>query len=146
MLVPVMLVIADIKGRVCYMLNKKAIDNLFPSDRADQFFEALFGDASEGSYDISLEFQGQGENSLFFEFHLKQRPGKCLSCNLTYGLPEVFSRHPVINIKGIVSAINQSLNVNVRCSRWELGSTRNISRELHIIPLTIYLDKENPQQ
>ncbi|MDO9566173.1 MAG: pancreas/duodenum homeobox protein 1 [Candidatus Desulfaltia sp.] len=126
------------------MLNKKAIDNLFPSDRADQFFEALFGDASEGSYDISLEFQSQGENSLFFEFHLKQRPGKCLSCNLTYGLPEVFSRHPVINIKGIVSAINQSLNVNVRCSRWELGSTRNISRELHIIPLTIYLDKENP--
>lgn len=144
MLVPVMLVIADIKGRACYMLNKKAIDNLFPSDRADQFFEALFGDASEGSYDISLEFQSQGENSLFFEFHLKQRPGKCLSCNLTYGLPEVFSRHPVINIKGIVSAINQSLNVNVRCSRWELGSTRNISRELHIIPLTIYLDKENP--
>ncbi len=138
-----MLVIADIKGGACYMLNKKVIDNLFPSDRADQFFEALFGDASEGSYDISLEFRSQGENSLFFEFHLKQRPGKCLSCNLTYGLPEVFSRHPVINIKGIVSAINQSLNGNARCSRWELGSTRNISRKLHIIPFTVHLEKRN---
>lgn len=144
MLVAVMPVVADIKGRVCYMLNKKAIDNLFPSDRADQFFEALFGDASEGSYDISLEFRSQGENSLFFEFHLKQRPGKCLTCNLTYGLPKVFSRHPVINIKGIMSAINQSLNSNARCSGWELGSTREISRELHIIPFTVYLDEGDP--
>ena len=75
---------------------------LFPAQRADDFFEALFGDASEGAYDISLVFTGCNEqsNTLHFNLDLHERPGCCLACNLTYGLPEVFSRHPVINISG----------------------------------------------
>jgi len=77
------------------IFTQDVLKKLFPEDRADQFFDALFGDAEEGAYDISLEFKGQSQNKLEFEFHLKQRPGKCLACNLTYGLPQVFSRHGV---------------------------------------------------
>ncbi len=110
---------------------------LFPKDRADSFFEAIFGDASEGSYDISLEFKTQTRDRLEFEFHLKQRPGKCLACNLTYGLPTVFSRHPVINVKGLVQEILCLLD-GASGSKWQLGSTREISRNLHIIPLTVF--------
>ena len=29
---------------------------LFPEDRSDQFFEALYGDVEEGAYDISLAY------------------------------------------------------------------------------------------
>ncbi len=123
------------------MLDQKTIDNLFPSERADQFFEALLGDASEGAFDISLKFLSQQEDNLLFEFRLKQRPGKCLACNLTYGLPKVFSSHPVIDISSIVEGINQMLDGRGSCSKWGLGATREISRELHIIPLTLYMDK-----
>jgi hypothetical protein len=78
------------------------LEGLFPADRADQFFEALFGDASEGAYDIELRYDGFRDNQLQFAFHLTERPGKCLSCSLTYGLPHVFSRHPVIGVAGLV--------------------------------------------
>ena len=74
---------------------------IFPKDRADAFFDALFGDAEEGSYDIGLGYAGGTADALNFELRLTQRPGKCLACNLTYGLPQVFSRHPVINVQGI---------------------------------------------
>lgn len=65
---------------------------IFPPERTDAFFEALFGDASEGSYDIELKFAGFDETAktLHFELNLHERPGCCLACNLTYGLPEVF--------------------------------------------------------
>jgi|LGVF01.1.fsa_nt_gb hypothetical protein len=49
---------------------------------------------------------------------------------------------PVESDKSLDS--NQSLKGHTRCSGWELGSTREISRELHIIPFTVYLDKGNP--
>ncbi len=117
------------------------MNELFPDDRADRFFEALFGDAEEGAYDIGLVFREQGQNELLFEFHLKQRPGKCLACNLTYGLPDVFSRHPVINIDGLVKKIDESLNGLARCSKWQLGATREISKSLHTVPLTIFIDE-----
>jgi hypothetical protein len=74
---------------------------------------------------------------LTLEFHLTQRPGKCLACNLTYGLPTVFSKHPVINIKEIVKKIEPLLKEDKKCTSWELGKTVEISRELHIIPLLI---------
>jgi hypothetical protein len=119
--------------------TRETLDNLFPNDRADRFFEALFGDISDGAYDISLEFVEEDKNSLFFEFHLKQRPGKCLACNLTYGLPEVFTRHPIINIKGIVQEIDKILGGQDRCTGWKLGATREVSRTLHVIPFIISL-------
>jgi len=115
------------------------LKKLFPEDRADQFFDALYGDAADGAYDIHLEFKEYNQGQLLFELHLKQRPGKCLTCSLTYGLPAVFSRHPVINIKGMVQEIDQLLNGRARCVDWQFDATREVSGELHIIQLSISL-------
>jgi hypothetical protein len=95
------------------------LEGLFPADRADQFFEALFGDASEGAYDIELRYDGFRDNQLQFAFHLTERPGKCLSCSLTYGLPHVFSRHPVIGVAGLVRDIDAT--VGRYPSLWDVG-------------------------
>ena len=122
------------------VFTRDALDKLFPANRSNQFFDALFGDASEGSYDIVLEFVGAPSNSsLNFELHLKQRPGKCLACNLTYGLPEVFSRHPLLNIAGVAADVAALLEHPADKTEWKLGSTQSTSSELHIIPLTITL-------
>ncbi|BCS87819.1 pancreas/duodenum homeobox protein 1 [Pseudodesulfovibrio sediminis] len=110
---------------------------LFPADRTDAFFEALFGDAEEGSYDIALGYAGNTGSTLNFEIRLTQRPGKCLACNLTYGLPQVFSRHPIINVNGLVDAVAKE--VGSGSATWRLGNTQELSRELHVIPLEIVL-------
>ena len=112
---------------------------LFPKDRSDHFFDALYGDAEEGAYDISLEFSGAQGNQLEFMLRLTQRPGKCITCSLTYGLPKVFSRHPIINIKGLVQNIEARLDGRGRCVDWKLGSTQEISKDAHGIPLGITL-------
>ena len=121
------------------IFTPSVLQTLFQSDRANRFFEALYGDAKEGAYDISLEFKGQKDGRLMFEFHLKQRRGKCLACNLTYGLPTVFSRHPVIDVKGLVQEINRLLDGKGKCAEWKIGKTREASSSLHIIPLTVSL-------
>ena len=115
---------------------------IFPPDRADQFFEALLGDCSEGAYDIALHYAGARGDELHFEFQLKERPGKCLSCSLTYGLPHVFSRHPIIAIPSVVKGIDQMLDSQGRCGAWRVESTREASRQLHIIPLIISLQPD----
>jgi len=122
--------------------SDQTLDEIFPETRADQFFEALYGDIEEGAYTIGLKFRhyDSEENFLFFELELKERPGKCLACNLTYGLPEVFSRHPVINIKGLVSEIEKRLGNGAKCREWTLGPTRSVSNNLHAIPLTIKIE------
>jgi hypothetical protein len=118
------------------LLTDEKLKSLFPSSRADDFFEALFGGAEEGSYDIDLVFTGESGDELNFEFRLKQRPGKCLACNLTYGLPQVFSRHPVINVKGVVEDVCEILGKDSP-AEWNLGTTIELSRQLHAIPLVI---------
>jgi hypothetical protein len=115
---------------------------IFPAERADRFFEALLGDAGEGAYDIRLVFAGADAEHLHFHFQLLQRPGKCLSCSVTYGLPHVLARHPVIDVAGVVGQIVGRLNGHRRCSDWHLGKTSEVSRRVHTIPLTIRL--ENP--
>jgi len=124
------------------VFNDDILRDLFPAQRADDFFEALFGDASEGAYDIFLGFTGFNEqsNTLHFTLDLHERPGCCLACNLTYGLPEVFSRHPVINISGLVADIEKKLDGRARCADWKLGTTVQQAKSLHSIPLTITLD------
>jgi hypothetical protein len=121
------------------IFTPKVLAGIFPPGRADEFFEALFGDASEGAYDITLVYRGYqpAERKLLFELHLSERPGKCLACNLTYGLPEVFSRHPLLNIKGIADELAALLGKKVR--EWRLGTTESRSKQLHVIPLTIDL-------
>lgn len=121
------------------LFNQKKLDDLFPEERSNQFFDALYGDADEGAYDIRLGFKGAKDNTLKFDIELHQRPGKCLACNLTYGLPEVFSRHPIVDIKGLVARIDDILVDQAQCDAWQLGATREISRQLHVVPLTINL-------
>jgi hypothetical protein len=120
------------------IFSEEVLLELFPRQRSDEFFDALYGDASEGAYDIYLAFAGSPKAKAYhFELQLKQRPGKCLACNLTYGLPEVFSRHPLINIKGLAAAIAAKLGQPAEQVTWQLGTTKSISKELYTIPLTI---------
>jgi hypothetical protein len=129
--------------------TSEALRELFPDTRTDAFFDALYGDAAEGAYDISLKFvrqtesaqneTAQPEQALMFEFHLTRRPEKCLRCSLTYGLPQVFARHPVIDVKGLIKKIDKQLNGLARCRDWKLGETKEMSDALHVIPLTVYL-------
>jgi hypothetical protein len=122
------------------LLTETVLKQMFPAERADAFFEALYGDAAEGAYDIAFSFQGLNKEALEFRFDLHRRPGKCLACNLTYGLPQVFSRHPVIDIAGLVCDIEKRLAGKATCSRWELGETTEISNNLHVVPLTVFLE------
>ena len=125
------------------VFTSEKLTAMFPPDRADQFFEALLGDCSEGAYDIALQYAGLQDDELHFEFQLKERPGKCLSCSLTYGLPHVFSRHRVIDIPSVVQDIDQMLDIQGRCGPWRVASTREAGRQLHVIPLIISLQPDN---
>ena len=121
------------------VFNKEICAELMPPERSNEFFEALFGDASEGSYDIELQYNGYSGNRIQFDFLLHERPGHCLACNLTQGLPQVFSRHPLLNVGGIVEKIDEILGDRGTVGSWSLGSTQQRSNSLHAIPLTIEL-------
>jgi hypothetical protein len=116
--------------------SKEFLDRLLPLEKSDKFFKALYGDASEGTYDIRLECSSVEQDKIVLAFHLIQRPGKCLVCSLTYGLPTVFSRHPQIDIKGMVSKIQDA---GLAISSWKLGKTLETSASLHVVPLYLYL-------
>ncbi len=122
------------------LFTPEKLQELFPAERADRFFDALLGDAKEGAYDIRLVYDVFRERQLRFALELRQRPRKCLACNLTYGLPTVFSRHPIIDIKGLVAAISGLLDGQGRCKGWKLGATVEKSRQLHVVPLLIALE------
>ena len=124
------------------IFTDSVLNELFPSERANDFFEALYGDIEEGSYDISLAYEGlsHDQKSLRFLLNLSERPGKCLACHLTQGLPEVFSRHPIINVGGVVKKIDEQLGDKASCGEWHLDSTQTISRQLYAVPLTIELN------
>ncbi len=115
------------------------LTEMFPQERANEFFEALLGDAEDGAYDISLGYQGCNGNTISMELRLKERPGHCLACNLTQGLPTVFSKHPIINIAGVVKEVEKALPETTSCKDWSLGYTQQKSNGLHVIPLTITL-------
>jgi hypothetical protein len=123
------------------LFSDHILAEIFPATRADDFFEALFGDAEEGAFDIILKFSGFNAvaGKLHFELQLVERPGKCLACNLTYGLPEVFARHPIIDIKGVVKEIGHLLDGAATCGDWQLGDTRTVTNNMHVVPLTISL-------
>jgi hypothetical protein len=127
-------------GRFQELFSADVMESLFPAERADAFFEALYGDVDEGAYDIRLAFAAADDNELRFEFRLEQRPGKCLVCNLTYGLPHVFSRHPILNVQGVINDIKDRINGQAQVSGWRLGQTREKSTALHVIPLIVFLE------
>jgi hypothetical protein len=119
------------------LFRQEKLDALFPAERSNQFFEALFGDAEEGAYDIRLAFKECKAGTLLFDIELHQRPGKCLACHLTSGLPQVFERHPIIDVNGLVGQLNRIMDGRGQCKTWQLGQTREVSRALHVVPLTI---------
>ncbi len=121
------------------LFSQEKLDTIFPPDRSNQFFDALFGDAEEGAYDIRLAFNGVQGAQLQFDLQLHQRPGKCLACNLTYGLPTVFERHPIIDIKGVVARLGDLLDGQAQCQGWKLGRAKEVSPQLHVIPLFVDL-------
>lgn len=123
------------------IFTDSVLSSMFSSERANDFFDALYGDIEEGAYDISLAFEGfiPAQNSLQFMLNLTERPGKCLACHLTHGLPEVFSRHPIINIAGLVKLIDEQLGDTASCGEWHLDSTKTISSKLYAVPLLIKL-------
>ncbi|RUM45650.1 MAG: pancreas/duodenum homeobox protein 1 [Desulfocapsa sp.] len=113
---------------------------MFPKERSNEFFDALFGDADEGAYDIELAYGGTDGKSLTMELRLHERPGCCLACNLTQGLPQVFSRHPIINVKGVAEDVNNLLGDTASVNEWSLGYTEQREKSMHIIPINISLD------
>ena len=123
------------------IFTKDVLEDLLPPQLSDDFFEALYGDPAEGAYDICLSFKNYDpdQKTLSFELQLHERPDKCLACNLTYGLPEVFSRHPLLNIKGMVEKIESLLGGDIKCIDWKLGRTQTPASNLHEIPLVIQL-------
>jgi len=121
------------------LFTTDALLQMFPKERSNEFFDALFGDASEGSYDIELAYGGTNGCNLTMELKLHERPGCCLACNLTQGLPQVFSRHPIINVKGVVEDVDKLLGDEATCAEWSLGYTEQREKAMHIIPINISL-------
>jgi hypothetical protein len=123
------------------IFTKEVLTELLPPQLSDEFFAALYGDADEGAYDIILAFKNYDaeQKSLSFDLQLHERPGKCLACNLTYGLPQVFSRHPLLNIQGLIEKIVLLLSDSAKPCGWELGRTQTTAANMHTIPLTIWL-------
>lgn len=119
------------------IFTPQRLATLFPSERSEAFFEALYGDADEATFTIRLEFLRGDAHRFHFQFRLEELPGKCLACNLTYGLPKVFARHPVINLTGLIREIGQALDIPLERLLGELGNTVAHSSALHLIPLTI---------
>ncbi len=121
------------------MLTEEWVRGLLPRERVEAFFEAFyFGE--EPAYDLEL---GVGEVQLErkrirLELRLKARPGQCLACNLTWGLPPVLSRHPALDLAGIVQKVQERLN-GYQVKGWELGATEEVGPDLHLIPFWIYL-------
>lgn len=114
---------------------------IFPPGRDNDFFEALYGGAEAGAFDISLHMQGfnQSTSTLNLEFRLTERPGMCMACNLTHGLPEVFMRHPVINAAGIAETVSKKLSPEWKVKDWRLGRTIASDPKVNSIPFIINL-------
>lgn len=122
----------------CKGIDQEKLDAIFPPERTDEFFEALYGDVDEGPYDIRLVCNEIGEDYIALALDLARRPGKCLACNFTHGLPPVFSRHPLINAAGLARDAAAMLGWHGDVE-WEFLPTREISDELHSVPLIVKL-------
>ncbi len=119
------------------------LNELFPPEKADDFFEALYGGAEAGAFDISMEFRefNRAENELVLDFILTERPGMCMACSLTHGLPRVFQRHPVIDLKGLTEKIAREIAPHWKIESCALGSTTPRTSKVNAIPLRFYLKK-----
>ncbi len=113
------------------------LDRIFPPEKTDAFFDALYGGAEDGAYDIRLTCKSADADDIELAFELVRRPGKCLKCSLTYGLPEVFRRHPLLNIAEVATRVAQAAGMEGDIA-WELGQVRELGDDLHVIPFNIH--------
>lgn len=120
----------------CANLEQAKLDLIFPPEKTNEFFDALYGDIEEGPYDIRLVCNEIGEDYISMAFNLARRPGKCLACNFTYGLPPVFARHPVINAGKIAGDVAKALGWQGDVD-WEFLPTRETSEEMHSVPFIV---------
>lgn len=118
-------------------LTQAALDAIFPAERTAAFFDALYGEAEEGAYDIRLLLREAEAGRVLLAYELRRRPGKCLVCSLTYGLPQVFQRHPVIDLAGTVKEVGRLMGWPPESVQWTLGRTEEHDSALHRIPLEI---------
>lgn len=120
----------------CGKLAPEFLQEIFPAEKTDEFFDALYGEAEEGAYDISLACQDVSPNQANLLFRLRQRPGQCLKCSLTYGLPQVFARHPVINAGKIAKDVAARLGWTGEPT-FRFGITQEVDDTLHQIPFSV---------
>ena len=127
------------------LFSEKFLEELFPPKKSDDFFDALYGGAESGAFDITLAEEGLNEktNELYMYFLLTERPGKCMACHLTSGLPGVFERHPVIDLKGIAKKIEEILAPDWSINGWSVGSTMTKGPKENMIPFILKLNKEH---
>lgn len=116
-------------------IDQAWLEERFPPEKSDEFFEAIYGGAEEGAYTIVPVLKKLTPERALLELELRRRPGQCLKCSLTYGLPEVFRRHPLLNISGFAGEIAQKLGW--KNYYWELGETEEHGDSLHSVPLVI---------
>lgn len=117
-------------------IPQERLDGIFPATKSDEFFEAIYGGAEDGAYDIVLTCDNITEARASLAFELRRRPGQCLKCSLTYGLPDVFKRHPLLNVAGVAGQIASVLGWGT-IYKWELLPVQEISEDLHIIPFIV---------
>ncbi len=121
---------------------EQKIKTFLPSERVQEFFEAFyFGE--EPAYDLELglrDWEPQ-KGLITLELLLKARPGQCLACNLTSGLPDVFKRHPILNLAQVAEDVVRELGDGYELESWELGWTEQINRDLHVVPFIIRLKR-----
>ena len=117
------------------IITQDFLQGLFPPSKTDQFFDALFGGAEEGAYTIRLSPRQESDEAVDIAMELHQRPGKCLVCSLTYGLPDVFRRHPIINARGIAEAVAKKMGWESH--EWAIGPTREEGQSMHWIPFQV---------
>lgn len=116
--------------------DREQLDKMFPASKTDDFFEAIYGGAEDGAYDIVLTSHEITDDKADMAFELRRRKGQCLKCSLTYGLPEVFKRHPLLNIEGLAKEIGKTLGWE-KTPAWTLYPVEEISEDLHIIPFEL---------
>lgn len=116
--------------------SRDTLNKIFPPEKTDEFFDAMYGEAEEGAYDIRLVCKNIEGKQANLVFQLLRRPGKCLKCSITYGLPEVFMKHKVIDLAGVSNAIARELGWTGKLS-WQLGEVMDINEDLQMIPYTL---------
>lgn len=117
------------------LIDQAWLEKMLPPEKTDEFFDAIYGGSEEGAYTIVPVLKKLTQDAAVVDLELRRRPGQCLKCSLTYGLPEVFRRHPLLNIAGFVKEIAHKAGWSNYS--WELGETEDRGEDLHSVPLTI---------